>query len=157
MLASEGEHVRIDLADLLPSARILRRQRPGQCAGATSDMQYAPGTTSAQHDPQPTEVVELEMGRVGEVDVGDIHAALTEETPRWAPRIDLSGQLPTPGNRSNAVLPVRHPHRLTHAGFRTAFERWVAGANAEEFSQLIEESLDQLRPLTAEQPLVDVG
>jgi hypothetical protein len=35
------------------------------------------------------------------------------------------------------------------AVFRIAFERWIEGTNDREFAQLVRESLDQLKAVTA--------
>ena len=99
VLAGQREHVGVDLAHLLTPAGILGRQRAGQCAGASADVKDPAGMSGAQDDPDPAQVVELQVQRIGEVDVGGVHVALAQQPARWAPRVALGDEITAPRDR----------------------------------------------------------
>jgi hypothetical protein len=76
MLTRQGQHVGVDFAHLLAPGGILRGQGPGEGTRAAADVKDAPGTRGSEHDAQPAHVVELEVRRVGEIDVGRLHAVV---------------------------------------------------------------------------------
>ena len=93
MLAGDLEHAGIDLAHLLPATRILGRERPGQRAGSSSHVDDPAGVRHPQDDPRPPQVVELQMGRIGEIDVRGIHLALTQQPSRRPRRIAFNDEV----------------------------------------------------------------
>lgn len=93
MLAREREHPAVDLAHLLASGRVLRRQRSRERARTAAHVQDRPRVSDAEHNSHPSQVVELQMTRVREIDVGRIHVALAQEPPRRAQRIALSHEI----------------------------------------------------------------
>jgi hypothetical protein len=114
ILASEGQDVGIDLADLLASTWIRGGKRPSQRTRAASDVQDAPGSRDVEHDPQPAHVVELEVRDISEIDVRSLHPGLAQQPPRRPPGIHLGDQIPPPGEGPRALLSMRHADRLTH-------------------------------------------
>ena len=99
MLASEREHLGIDLADLLAPAGVLGGERPRQRTRAAADVHDPARTGRPQHDPHPPHVVELEVRRVGEIDVGGVHVALAQKPPRRAARVALGDEIARPSER----------------------------------------------------------
>ena len=97
MLAREREHVPVDLAHLLARARILRGERPRQRASPAADVHDTARVRHPQHDPDPAQIVELEMRRIGQVDVGGIHVALAQQAPGGPPRVALGDEIAGPG------------------------------------------------------------
>ena len=59
VLTRDGQDVGVDLAHLLAPVGIRGRQRAGQGARASADVQHPPGAGGAQHDPDPAQVIEL--------------------------------------------------------------------------------------------------
>ena len=113
MLAGDGEHAGVELAHLLASAGVLSRERPRERTRATADVQHAARPGGVQDEPQPADVVELEVGDVRKVDVGGVHAGLAQQPSRRTSRIRLDDQLSAPDDRARAPLPVGHADRLT--------------------------------------------
>jgi len=79
VLAGHGQDLGVDLAYLLSPTGVLGGQGARQRAGATADVQHAAGPGGAQDDADPAEVVELQVQRIGQVDVGRIHLALAQQ------------------------------------------------------------------------------
>jgi len=59
-------------------------------------MQHPARTSGAQDDADPAQVVELQVQRVGEVDVGRVHVVLAQQPTRGAPRVALGDKVAAP-------------------------------------------------------------
>ncbi len=114
MLTGEGETCASTTQTSWRPPGIRRRTSPRERARAAADVQHPPRSGDAQHDPQPAHVVELMVGHVNQIHVGGIHAGLAQQPTGRTPRIDLGAQLPNPGDRPRARLPVGHGDRLAH-------------------------------------------
>jgi hypothetical protein len=93
LLAPERRHGRVDLADLLAAVRVLRGERSRQRARPATDVHYAAGVRRPQNDPDPAQVVELQMRRIGQIDIGGVHVALAEQTPGGPPRVAFGHEI----------------------------------------------------------------
>ncbi len=104
VLAGDREHAGVDLADLLPPGWILGGQRPRERARSAADVHHAARAGRAQHDPNPAHVVELEVRRIGQIDVRGVHVALAQQPSGRAQRVALGDEIAGPGERSLAEL-----------------------------------------------------
>ena len=113
MLAGEREHAGVDLADLLAAARILRRKRPRQRTGPAADVHDPAYAGRAQHDPDPAQIVELQVRGVGEIYVGGVHVALAQKASGRPQRVALGDKIAGPGERQLPSSQAGHRHRLS--------------------------------------------
>ena len=112
VLAGQRQHFGIHLAHLLAPVRILGRERPRQRAGPATDVDHAPRPGRSEHYPHPPQVVELEVTRVGQVDVRRVHLALDQESPRRTPRVPLDDQLTSSGDGRRQAAGARHRRQV---------------------------------------------
>ena len=94
MLAGDLQHALVDLVNLVTRFGVFRQQRTRQRAGRPADVQNSSRAVDPHDQAYPAQIIELQVSRVGEVDVGRVHVGLPQEPSRRPMRIALDDQIP---------------------------------------------------------------
>jgi hypothetical protein len=115
VLACECDDVGVDLDDVLaPRLRAVGR-RQGACQGAAgaADMHDPPRAQRLDEVAHAAQVVELQMARVREIDVGRVHVALAQQPARRPVGVALDEQVARLGEDLGAGAAAGHLRNAT--------------------------------------------